>query len=80
MESYSIADAKARLSELVERVEAGESVDITKRGKHVATLTPAKKALQPFDFDELRRVTKNQPIQTEDAGEFVRKMRENARY
>ena len=36
MDSYSIADAKARFSEVVERAEAGETVDITKRGKLVA--------------------------------------------
>jgi prevent-host-death family protein len=57
MESYSIADAKAHLSELVERVEAGETVDITKRGKLVAKITPAERKLTKFDVDELRKFT-----------------------
>lgn len=41
MDAIRLADAKARLSELVDRVEAGESIDITRRGKPVARLTAA---------------------------------------
>ncbi|MGL4286444.1 MAG: type II toxin-antitoxin system Phd/YefM family antitoxin [Phreatobacter sp.] len=33
------ADAKAHLSELVDRVEAGDSIHIIRRGKPVAQLT-----------------------------------------
>ena len=33
MTNISLADAKAHLSELVDRVEAEESIDITRRGK-----------------------------------------------
>ena len=39
MDTVSIADAKARLSELVDRVAGGGSVCITRRGKPVAKLT-----------------------------------------
>jgi prevent-host-death family protein len=38
MDTITLADAKARLSELVNRVEAGESIEITRRGKPVARL------------------------------------------
>ncbi len=38
--NVSVADAKARLSEILDRVEAGEEVVITRRGKPVARLTP----------------------------------------
>ena len=64
-----IAEAKAKFSELVKRVGAGEEVLVTRHGKVVARLAPPvaeyveKKALlgafkeQPFwmadDFDEL---------------------------
>ncbi len=41
MESFSLADAKAHLSELVERAEAGDPVTITRRGKQVARLIAA---------------------------------------
>ena len=39
MISVSLADAKAHLSELVERAAAGEAVCITRRGKAVAQIT-----------------------------------------
>jgi prevent-host-death family protein len=50
-DSYSIADAKARLSEIIERVETGETVKITKRGKLVARIEPPDKPLKPIDID-----------------------------
>ncbi len=39
-----LAQAKNRLSELVARVENGETVAITRRGKPVARLLPVKEA------------------------------------
>jgi len=36
-------EAKTRLSELLERVEAGEEITITKHGAPVARLVPVKK-------------------------------------
>lgn len=42
MDSVSIYDAKARLSELVDRAQSGQSTTITKRGRVVAKIVPAK--------------------------------------
>jgi len=42
MERIGIYDARARLSELVGRVEAGEEVMLTRRGKPVVRMVPAK--------------------------------------
>lgn len=42
MERISVYDAKARFSELVERAENGRATVITKRGRVVARLVPAK--------------------------------------
>ncbi len=42
MERVGIYHAKARLSELIERVERGEEVTITKNHKPVAKLVPAR--------------------------------------
>ena len=39
MDTITLAEAKAHLSELVDRIEAGDSIDITRRGKPVARLT-----------------------------------------
>jgi prevent-host-death family protein len=39
--SYNVAEAKAHLSELLERVGEGEEVLLTRRGKPIARLIPA---------------------------------------
>lgn len=80
MDSYSLADAKARLSELIDRVEAGETVDITRRGKTVARVIPAERKPGKIDVERLRRFTASQPMQKESAGELIRRMRDDARY
>ncbi len=41
MNDVALFDAKNRLSELIHRVEAGEEIAITRRGKVVARLVPA---------------------------------------
>lgn len=41
MNDIALFDAKNRLSELIHRVEAGEEIAITRRGKVVARLVPA---------------------------------------
>lgn len=80
MDSYSLADAKARLSELVDRVEAGETVEITRRGRTVAKVVPAERPPQPIDWEALERLRARLPAQKEGAGEFVRRMRDTDRY
>lgn len=40
MNDIALFDAKNRLSELINRVEAGEEICITRRGKVVARLVP----------------------------------------
>lgn len=40
MTAVALFEAKNRLSELVDRVLAGESIEITRRGKVVARLAP----------------------------------------
>ena len=42
MDRLSVYDAKARFSELVERAEGGHATVITKRGRVVAKLVPAR--------------------------------------
>lgn len=40
MTTYSIYDAKAKLSELLRQVKAGQLVTITERGKPIARVSP----------------------------------------
>ena len=47
MRTVSLAEAKAKLSEIVDKVEAGEEVVITRRGRPVAQITRTRKPLQP---------------------------------
>ena len=44
MEKVQLFEAKARLSELVDRAEAGKEIIITRRGRAVARLVPARSA------------------------------------
>ncbi len=80
MADVTVADAKAHLSELVNRVEAGEDVRITRRGKPVVRLTPIKATRPAIDVAALRAVTAKLEFQAESAGDFVRRMRDEDRY
>jgi len=80
MKTVNLADAKARLSELVERAAAGEVVRITRRGKPVAQITSVKTPRKPIDIAALRALTDSMPMQRQSAREFVRKMRDRDRY
>lgn len=52
---FSLSEAKARLSELVDLAQAGEPVVITRHGKTVARVVPA----QPVDRDKARKAAAN---------------------
>ena len=80
MNSYSLADAKARLSELIDKVAAGETIEITRRGRPAARLVPPVRRLKKVDVERLEKLTAGQPMQKEGAGEFIRRMRDDARY
>ena len=80
MDAISLADAKARLSELVDRVEAGESIDITRRGKPVARLTASTKPRRRVDASLLQSLTEVMPRQAQSAADLVRSMRDGDRY
>lgn len=77
--TISLADAKAHLSALVDRVEAGDSIDITRRGRRVAHLTAVDAPRKPVDAVALRRLTERMPPQ-QDAATLVRAMRDDERY
>ena len=56
MEAFKLADAKAHLSELVSRAEAGETLEITRRGRPVARLVPVESPMPVIDWEALRQV------------------------
>ena len=90
MDAISLAEAKAHLSELIDRVEAGEEICITRRGKPVARITrrgkpvaqivPANTPRKPVDLKALQALTSTMPKQSESARKSIRKMRDDERY
>ncbi|RST84536.1 type II toxin-antitoxin system prevent-host-death family antitoxin [Aquibium carbonis] len=49
------------MSSLLDRVEAGETVIITRRGKPVARVSPAESAKKPIPFEELAAFRETMP-------------------
>ncbi len=80
MSDITLAEAKAHLSELVERAARGEPVRITRRGKPVARLTGVEREAKPIDLATLRALTDAMPKQAEPARSWLRAVRDDARY
>ncbi|MGA0544820.1 type II toxin-antitoxin system Phd/YefM family antitoxin [Brevundimonas sp. VNH65] len=83
MSSYSVAEAKNNLPRLLDRMLAGEEVTITRRGKPIARLEPAKSSPfpdartdGPMDMEWFRRVRvkSTDPL---NAVDLVRQMRDD---
>jgi prevent-host-death family protein len=79
MSKHSVAEAKNRLPELIDRALKGEDVVITRHGHPVVELKPIPappKVLTDADLDWLaaHRTGRVQP--KEDAGKFVGRMRD----
>jgi prevent-host-death family protein len=80
MDAISLADAKAHLSELVDRVEDGQSIAITRRGKPVAQLTTVAAPRKRVDLALLQSFSATLPVQGESAADLVRSLRDGDRY
>jgi len=80
MKTVGLAEAKAQLSALLDAVEAGDEVLITRRGQAVARLVPARAPDQPADIlswtDRLRRLHAEGPRLEDRAVDLVRALRE----
>lgn len=79
MGTVSLAYAKAHLSELVDRVQAGDTIAITRRGKAVARLVAADSPRRRIDKAMLAALTNTPPPQQVGAAEPVRSMRDGDR-
>lgn len=80
--TINLAQAKARLSELAERAQAGESVVITRRGKAVVRLIGMQAEREAIDPSVLRALTSQQPTPTQDVDSqaMIRSLRDDTRY
>jgi len=83
MRSMTLADAKAQLSAVVDSVEAGEEIVITRRGKPVARIV-AEHAAPAYDasalHQDIRTFVMAQRPQVTSAVRVVRSLRDKARY
>lgn len=76
MHSVSVAEAKAHLSELLNQVEAGEELVITRRGHAVARLISEKKSLSPLPLPSLAEFRATLPESVESSADLIRRMRD----
>jgi prevent-host-death family protein len=77
MSAHSVAEAKNRLSRLIDR-EGGEIV-ITRHGHPVAVLRPVAKpvrAVTAADYDWLAEHRIGEAVPLEDAGELLMRLRD----
>lgn len=83
MRSMTLADTKAQLSAVVNRVAAGEEVVITRRGKPVARIV-AERAAPEYEtsamLKNIRDFVLRQKPQKTSAVRAVRQLRDQARY
>ncbi|HYD71872.1 MAG TPA: type II toxin-antitoxin system prevent-host-death family antitoxin [Candidatus Binatia bacterium] len=79
MSEYSVAEAKAKLSELIDRAERGEGITITRHGKPIVEMKPVRpvpRRMTQADIDWLAKVRVGKKMPKEDAGRYVSRMRD----
>jgi prevent-host-death family protein len=76
MDGYDIAELKTCLGDVVSRVEAGETVEIQRRGKPVARIVPLDQTKKKVDWTMLDALAMRLPRQTGNAVDIIRDMRD----
>ncbi|HZK91715.1 MAG TPA: type II toxin-antitoxin system Phd/YefM family antitoxin [Stellaceae bacterium] len=79
MSTYTVAEAKNKLSELINRALKGEGVVITRHGQPVVELKSVRhvpRAMTEADFEWLRAHRARLTQTKTDAGTFVSQMRD----
>jgi prevent-host-death family protein len=80
MPTYSVAEAKNNLSELIDRALKGEGVVITRHGTPVVEFTPVPKPVGPVSDTDLQWLAANrlqpQHSPAEEAGALLSRIRD----
>ncbi|MBF0391962.1 MAG: type II toxin-antitoxin system prevent-host-death family antitoxin [Alphaproteobacteria bacterium] len=76
MVTVSLAQAKAHLSELLDQVESGEDVLITRHGRPVAHLTPVGRPKQALRIDDLAAFRAAMPGLRRPSADLLREARD----
>jgi prevent-host-death family protein len=77
MVTVNLAQAKARLSELLDQVEGGESIIITRHGKPVAHLSAVQQPRKPLDLKALAEFRATMPRWRKSSAVLLREMRDD---
>ena len=80
MADVTLAEAKAHLSELVDRASKGEPVLVTRRGKPVARILGLDREPAVIDLAALQALTGAMPAQVDPARSWLRSVRDGSRY
>lgn len=76
MVTVNLAQAKARLSELLDQVEAGQEVLITRRGKAVAHVSAVVPPRKPLPLGKLADFRAGMPRLRRPSVELLREIRD----
>jgi len=76
MVTVNLVQARAHLSELLDKVEAGEEVIITRHGRAVAHLHPVSRAKHPLKPDDLAAFRATMPRLRRPSAELLREARD----
>ena len=76
MLTVNLAQAKAHLSELLDKVESGEDVVITRHGRAVAHILPAVRRKHPPALEELAAFRATMPRLRRPSMELLREARD----
>jgi len=76
MLTVNLVKAKAHLSELLDKVEAGEEVIITRHGRAVAHLHAVSRPKQPLRLDDLAAFRATMPPLRRPSAELLREARD----
>ena len=79
MVTVNLVQAKAHLSELLNKVEAGEEVIITRHGRAVAQLRPVSRQTKPLMLDDLAAFRATMPPLRRPSVELLREARDEER-
>jgi prevent-host-death family protein len=78
MDSFSVAETKAHLSNILDRIAAGERVTVTRRGIPIAIIAPVagKTTAATVDWQAIAEFRKTLPKSHVSAATLIRKMRD----
>ena len=79
MVTVNLTQAKAHLSELLDKVEEGEAVVITRRGRAVAHLSAVVSPKEPLPLKELAEFRASMPQLRRSSTELLREIRDEGR-